>query len=113
MHVSTQYIIIASKFLTIIQLVNHRLFAILACPNGCPNRNSPCAQRNPANGDIPVYDLIREFRLDEWSSRYEAVSGIQGSLATQRAYRLEQSSNLTINTVEVFPRGRSPEILAY
>lgn len=60
---------------------------------------------NPGNADIPTYDLIRELHLDETQSRYNGVRQIPGSLVTQRAYRLEEESNLTVNSYDVFPRG--------
>lgn len=69
------------------------------------NRNSPCGRLVPGNADLPTFDLIREFHLDESESRYEGVSEIQGSIASQRAYRLQKQSNLTINSFQAFPRG--------
>lgn len=77
------------------------------CPlNRCPVAiNSPCGIIKPGTSDLPVFDLIREFHLDEGESRYEGVTETLGSIQTQRAYHLDSSSNLTINTWEAFPRG--------
>lgn len=51
--------------------------------------------------------MIREFRLDQSETlRYERIEVVQGSSLQQTAYRLsESSSNLTLSTIEAFPRG--------
>lgn len=86
---------------------NPKISNFTVCPpNRCPMAiNSPCGLISPGNADLPTFDLIREFHLDEAESRYAGVSQILGSIQTQRAYRLESKSNLSINTFEAFPRG--------
>lgn len=58
---------------------------------------------NPGNEDIPTYDLISSFHLEEL--RVPGITLIPGTTSTQRAYRLENYSNLIGNTNEVFPHG--------
>lgn len=60
---------------------------------------------SPGNADLPTFDLIREFHLDEHETHYEGVSVIPGSISSQRAYRLQSETNLTIHSVQAFPRG--------
>lgn len=83
------------------------IYRFTECPQSlCAlNRNSPCGRLSPGNADLPTFDLIREFHLDEYESHYEGVSAIQGSIASQRAYRLQRETNLTIHSFEAFPRG--------
>lgn len=69
------------------------------------NRNNPCGRLSPGNADLPTFDLIREFHLDEYESYYEGVSAIHGSIASQRAYRLQRQTNLTIHSIQAFPLG--------
>lgn len=76
----------------------------LECPNGmCILKQNP--QLNPGNEDIPTYDLISSFHLEQAELRYPGVAIIPGSLPTQRAYRLEEDSDLVASTFEVFPHG--------
>lgn len=52
-------------------------------------------------GDIPTYDLIREFHLSE----SEQFDPIVGSIPSQYAYRLHSESNLTRYTYDVLALG--------
>lgn len=53
-------------------------------------------------GDLPTYDLIRQFELNEGRYEYELITG---SIPTQQAYQLDRESNLTAYTYKIFPRG--------
>lgn len=59
-------------------------------------------RNNLDTSDLPTIDLIREFHLSEFEHLYETIPG---SIPSQRAYRLYQDSNLTINSIEAFPYG--------
>lgn len=72
--------------------------------NDYQNR-SPCGQWSRGDADLNTFDLIREFRLDQSESLYEDITEVAGSNGIQRAYRLEHQSNLTLRSIEAFPRG--------
>lgn len=49
--------------------------------------------------------MLDIFRLDRFESHLQTISQIEGSNAYQTAFRLEQSSNLTMSADDAFPRG--------
>lgn len=53
-------------------------------------------------GNVPVYDLIRQFHMSDIQEQYELITG---SILSQKAYRFHQLSNLTMFTYDVFPSG--------
>lgn len=67
--------------------------------------SGPCGRWRPGDADLHSFDLIREFSLDKAQSRYHSISEIEGSNVLQKAYRLERESNLTMRTIDAFPRG--------
>lgn len=67
---------------------------------------SPCGQWRVGDTDLNTFDIIREYRLDQFEeTRYEGVVQVPGSNQLQTAYRLEERSNLTIRSIEAFPQG--------
>lgn len=51
------------------------------------------------------FDIIREFRLDNYEVHSGTVTEVQGSNHYQTAYKLEREANLTIKARDAFPRG--------
>ncbi|CRL08328.1 CLUMA_CG021352, isoform A [Clunio marinus] len=69
------------------------------------NRDGPCGQWRPGDADLGTWDIIREFQMDNYESRYEIISRTEGSNSFQTAYRLENSANFSMRAEDAFPRG--------
>lgn len=68
--------------------------------------DGPCGHWRPGDLDLGTWDMLDIFRLDRLESHHlRSISQIEGSNAYQTAFRLEQSSNLTMRADEAFPRG--------
>lgn len=72
------------------------------CLTSRVNSQCPKCAANRDNGFSPTVDLIRQFHLSESFEKYESIPG---SIVSQRAYRLHEESNLTVNAVQAFPVG--------
>ncbi|XP_055624553.1 collagen alpha-1(IX) chain-like isoform X1 [Toxorhynchites rutilus septentrionalis] len=65
----------------------------------------PCGRWMPGEVDLRSFDLIREFHLDQHETNNRHVYSIEGSNMYQTAYRLESEANLTMRSIDAFPRG--------
>lgn len=62
--------------------------------------DGPCGQWSPGDADLGTWDIISSY-----DSQLEIISQVQGSNSIQTAYHLEQSTNLTMSAMKVFPQG--------
>ncbi|XP_076341071.1 uncharacterized protein LOC143241731 [Tachypleus tridentatus] len=70
------------------------------------NINNICPEIRPGQDDLPGFDMIRNFRLDDVELGFEGVTEVEGSNKMQRAYRLSpKRTNLTLPTRTIFPLG--------
>ncbi|XP_053686924.1 collagen alpha-1(IX) chain-like [Sabethes cyaneus] len=69
------------------------------------NDEGPCGRWKPGDVDLRSFDLIREFHLDQFESSGRHVYSIEGTKNFQTAYRLENEANLTMRSIDAFPRG--------
>ncbi|KAL9699586.1 hypothetical protein quinque_003027 [Culex quinquefasciatus] len=65
----------------------------------------PCGRWKPGDVDLRSFDLIREFHLDRLEANSRHVYSIEGTNSYQTAYRLENEANLTMRSIDAFPRG--------
>lgn len=57
-----------------------------------------CADRKPGDDDLPGFDLISRFKLDDLSFEFPGVKRVRGSNRIQTAYRLSRRADLTAPT---------------
>ncbi|XP_058123097.1 collagen alpha-1(IX) chain-like [Anopheles ziemanni] len=67
--------------------------------------DGPCGRWRPGDVDLRSFDLIREFRLDQFEASSKYIHWLQGTNEYQRAYRFEKEANLTMRSIEAFPLG--------
>lgn len=67
--------------------------------------SSICPDIRIGEDDLPGFDLIRKFRLDDSETTFPGVKVVRGSNRMQKAYRLSKRSNLTLPTRAIFPLG--------
>ena len=48
--------------------------------------------------DLPTFDLIRRFQLDNFDLEFPGVKRVRGSNKMQTAYRLSKKADLTLAT---------------
>jgi len=60
--------------------------------------NDYCSNQNPDQDDLPGFDLISRFRLDDLSYEFPGVKRVRGSNRIQTAYRLSRRADLTAPT---------------
>ncbi|KAL1512787.1 hypothetical protein ABEB36_002317 [Hypothenemus hampei] len=77
-----------------------------------PDHNDPCAKFRIGDDDLQIYDFIRQFKLDSLDSQYSSVNRVTGSSFLQTAYRIEETTNLTIPTRNIFPFGL-PDVFSF
>ena len=68
--------------------------------------NSPCLIGNEkGDDDLPAYDFIRLFGLDNPDFEFRGLKKVRGSSDYQIAYRLSRRSDLILPTRKIFPFG--------
>lgn len=79
------------------KLCNHRSYYLLSDenPNGVI---SACSESRAGQDDLPTFDLIRKFKLDNIDLEFQGVKRVRGSNRIQTAYRLTRKAELTLPT---------------
>ncbi|GFU87366.1 collagen alpha-1(XXI) chain [Trichonephila clavipes] len=62
------------------------------------NSVSICPEIRPGEDDLPGFDFIRKFRLDDFEFDFPGVKKVKGSNRMQTAYRLSKRADLTLPT---------------
>ncbi|KAM7294326.1 collagen alpha-1(IX) chain-like isoform X2 [Ixodes scapularis] len=65
-----------------------------------------CPQTKPGQDDLPGFDMIRKFRLDDVQFDFPGVKRVVGSNSLQTAYRLSKQAELVLPTRSVMTRQR-------
>ncbi|CAN8001913.1 unnamed protein product [Ixodes hexagonus] len=68
-----------------------------------------CPQTRPGQDDLPGFDMIRKFRLDDVQFDFPGVKRVVGSNNLQTAYRLSKQAELVLPTRAIFPLGLPEE----
>ncbi|KAH6921708.1 hypothetical protein HPB50_004223 [Hyalomma asiaticum] len=58
----------------------------------------PCPPAKPGQDDLPGFDMIRKFRLDDVQFDFPGVKRVTGSNSLQTAYRLSRKAELVLPT---------------
>ncbi|XP_070195500.1 collagen alpha-1(IX) chain-like isoform X2 [Littorina saxatilis] len=86
---------------------------LLCCPKVYtqflpPQERSPCGEVRPGDDDLPGYDFISRYELDD-VLRVPGVSKVKGSNEFQVAYKISRRANLRRKTLDIFPNGLPDE----
>ncbi|XP_035211381.1 collagen alpha-1(IX) chain-like [Stegodyphus dumicola] len=73
------------------------------------NSLSICPEIRSGEDDLPGFDFIRKFRLDDFEFDFPGVKKVKGSNRMQTAYRLSKRADLTLPTRSIFPLGLPEE----
>lgn len=71
--------------------------------------NDICPEIKPGQDDLPGFDFIRTYGLDEIRREFVGVKRVRGSDTMQTAYRLSKKADLTLPTRSIFPLGLPEE----
>jgi collagen type IX alpha len=60
--------------------------------------NRVCPEVNQETDDLPTFDLIRKFKMDNIDLNFPGVKRVRGSNKVQTAYRLSKKAELVLPT---------------